>query len=76
MDAAMDLASEVDSVDPSELEALRVSLPNLTSNTPQSSVAVTKWKKFITKAGSTIGPMIKKLIAEIATAEIKRQMGL
>jgi len=76
MDAALELALQVANVDQEEMEALKESLPNLASDTPQSGLAVIRWKKFATKAGGTIGPFILKLIAEIATAAVKRSMGL
>ncbi len=76
MNAAMDAAREVEGTDESELSLLGTSLPELGRDTPQSGVAVIRWKKFLAKAGDTVGPILTKLISEIATSEIKRKMGL
>jgi hypothetical protein len=76
MDAAMDAAREVDGIDESELNLLGTSLHELGRDTPQSDVAIIRWKKFLAKAGGTVGPILTKLISEIATSEIKRKMGL
>jgi hypothetical protein len=76
MNAALELANQVGNVDRAEMEELTESLPNLASDTPQSGLAVVRWKKFIGKAGGTIGPFIQKLITDIATEAVKRSMGL
>jgi hypothetical protein len=76
MDAALELAHQVEGVGSLEMERLEESLPNLAADTPQSGLAVVRWKKFIAQAGSVIGPFIKKLITEIATEAVKRSMGL
>jgi hypothetical protein len=76
MNAALELANQVGKVDRVEMEELTESLPNLASDTPQSGLAVVRWKKFIGKAGGTIGPFIQKLITDIATEAVKRSMGL
>jgi hypothetical protein len=75
MDAALQLARQVPDVDPSEMAGLEESLPNLASDTPESGLAVVRWKKFVAKAGGTIGPFIKRLITEIATEAVKRSIG-
>jgi hypothetical protein len=76
MDAALALASEVSGVDAGEMDKLRESLPNLAADTPQSGLAVTRWKKLLAKSGAEAGPFIRKLLGEIVTSEIKRHMGI
>jgi hypothetical protein len=43
---------------------------------PRTPLAVARFKKLVVKAGSTIGPAISKLLTDIASEAIQKQLGL
>jgi hypothetical protein len=75
IDTALQLAAEVED-DEQELDKLRASIPDLTSDTPATSLAVVRMKKFLFKAKDTVGPALKELITQICTEAVKQQLGM
>jgi hypothetical protein len=75
INTAIELAAEVET-DPRELEKLRDSIGDLTTETPRTPLAVARFKKLVAKAGSAMGPAISKILSDIASEAIQKQLGL
>jgi len=72
--AARDLAGEMEKLDTSEREALSKSLDDLVRETPQTQVAVTRFKKLMTKAGSVAAESFRKILVDVLAETIKKQL--
>lgn len=73
--AAKELADEVEGIDDAEREKAKGSFMALTSDTPQTTVAATRVRKLIAKAGPIIGGGIRDIVVSIATDAAKKTMG-
>jgi len=74
--AAKELADEVEGIDDTEREKAKNSFIALASDTPQTTVAATRVKKLIAKAGPIVGNGIREIVVSIATEAAKKSMGL
>ncbi|HWK65382.1 MAG TPA: DUF2321 domain-containing protein [Rhizobiaceae bacterium] len=74
--AAKDLADEIEDMDEAEREKAKASFIDLASDTPQTAVAATRVKKLIAKAGPIIGNAIREIVVSIATDAAKKTIGL
>ena len=74
-DTAMELAAQVET-DESELAKFRDSLSNLATETPRTPLAVIRARTLLSKAGKVVGPAIGKILTEITTEAIQKQLGL
>ena len=57
--AARELAQELDGLNPEEKELLKESLEDIVRDTPRTSVAVTRFKKLVTKSGNWLQKGLK-----------------
>jgi hypothetical protein len=74
LQAARDLTAEMEKLDSGEREALSKSLDDLVRETPQTPVAVTRFKKLMAKVGSVGAENFKKILVEVATEAVKKQL--
>jgi hypothetical protein len=75
IEAALELAGEIEE-NQVELERLRASISALAADTPATSLAIVRVKKLLFKAKGTLGPALLKMLMDIGTDEVRRQMGL
>jgi hypothetical protein len=76
LDAAKEMADELEGLSAEDRERLKQSLEDLTRDTPKTDTAILKYKMIAKKVGGAAGAMLNKIIAEIATEYVKKQMGL
>lgn len=76
IEAAQELADEIDELTPDEKEKLKNSIPDLTRDTARTELASVRFKKLIAKAAPTLGTAIKDIVVSIATDAAKKSMGL
>lgn len=74
-DAAMELAELVET-DAAELDKLRQSIADLSIETPRTPVAVARMKKLLVKGGKIIGPSLTKILTDIASEAVLKQLGI
>lgn len=74
--AAKDLADEVEGLEGAELTKAKDSFIVLVSDTPQTPVAAARVTKLLQKAGPVIGGGIRDIVVSIATDAAKKMMGL
>lgn len=74
--AAKDLADEIEGIEDAEREKAKESFIDLTSDTPQTTVAAARIKKLMAKAGPAIGSGLREIVVSIATDAAKKSLGL
>lgn len=72
LEAARDLADELDDLTPEEREAIKGSLDDLVTDTPRTALAATRFKKLVSKAGPAVADGFKEMLIEIVTESAKR----
>lgn len=72
LQAARELADELDDLTPEEREALKGSLDDLVADTPRTALAATRFKKLVSKAGPAVADGFKEMLIEIVTESAKR----
>jgi hypothetical protein len=70
--AAQDLASELDNLSAEEKANLQKSLPDIVRDSPQTSVAATRFKKLAAKAGTKSAELIWDLVKDLASETAKK----
>lgn len=72
--AASELADELDDLNSSEKQQLKDSFSDLIQNTPKSVVAETRFKKIIKKAGTEAYQEMKSILIEIVSESVKKSL--
>jgi hypothetical protein len=72
--SARDLLAEVDLLTGEELASLSDSLNDLVRDTPGTPVAVSRFKKFLPKAGREVADAFRSLIVDIASEAVKKSL--
>jgi hypothetical protein len=67
IDAARDLAGELDALTVEERGQLADTLPDLVADTPKTPLAVTRFRKLATKAGGAAAKMLQDIVIKVAT---------
>jgi hypothetical protein len=70
--AAQGLAAEQTGLSPEERETLAKSLPDIIRDTPRTSLAATRFKALVAKAGPTAADSFKKILTEMLTEGAKK----
>ncbi len=70
--ALIDLSAE----SAAEKETLKEDLAAVTTDTPRAKVGALRLKRFISKAASDIGPPLRQIVVDVATAAIKKDLGV
>lgn len=74
LEAAGELADELDELSEEEKEALKKSLPELVKNGPKTVVAETRFKKIIKKAGSEAYEGMKAILIDVVSEAVKKSV--
>jgi len=72
LEAARELAAELESLDDSEKELLAASLDDIVRDTPKTSAAATRFKRLMAKAGGTAAQAFKHILIDIASETAKK----
>ncbi len=70
--AAKELSDEIDNLSPEERELLKKSLDDIVRETPQTTVAATRFKKLIAKAGPVAAEGFKKILLDLISETAKK----
>ena len=76
LSAATSLANEMEELDDGEKSLLRISLPDLLVVTPNTELAIFRFKKLIEKVSPFGREAMLKIVGEVAAAAVKKQLGL
>ena len=70
--AAQKLSDEVDNLNPEERELLKKSLDDIVRDTPETTVAATRFKKIVAKAGKVAAEGFKDILVDIVSETAKK----
>ena len=71
-EAAFELINLSDDLNDTEKEDLKQSIIHLLKDTPKTSIAQVKFKKYVTKAGSEIAKGLKDILIDIVSETVKK----
>lgn len=74
LEAANELADELESLTLEEREQLKNSFPDLLRNTPKSAVAEIRFKKIIKKVGSDAYDGLKTILVDVVSETVKKSL--
>lgn len=74
LEAAKEMALEIDGLNDKEKSILAESLDDLVSETPRSALAVTRVKKLLSKVGVDAYEVLRKLLVDITSEAIRKQL--
>ncbi|ABA90275.2 protein of unknown function DUF2321 [Syntrophotalea carbinolica DSM 2380] len=74
LEAAAELADELDGLTTDEKEKLKSSLPDLVKDGPKTVVAETRFKKIIKKAGADAYEGMKTILVDVVSETVKKSM--
>ena len=74
LEAARELADEFDTLTQEEKEQLKNSFPDLVKNTPKTTVAETRFKKLMKKAGSEAYDGMKSILIDVVSEAVKKSV--
>ena len=74
LEAAREFADELDVLTQEEKEQLKNSFPDLVKNTPKTTVAETRFKKLMKKAGSEAYDGMKSILINVVSEAVKKSM--
>jgi hypothetical protein len=74
LEAAWELADELDELSNEEKEKLKQNLNELIRDTPKTEVAATRVKKILTKIGKESFSAMKSILLELATEAVKKTL--
>lgn len=72
LESARLLADETDSLSPTEREQLKATLDDLVRDTPKTTLATTRFKKFMLKAGKETAQAFRDILVDIASETAKK----
>ena len=70
--AAQELADELENLSLEEREILKKSLDDIVRDSPQTTVAATRFKKIVAKAGKVVAEQLRELLVDIASETAKK----
>jgi len=74
LEAARELADEFDTLTQEEKEQLKNSFPDLVKNTSRTTVAETRFKKLMKKAGSEAYDGMKSILIDVVSEAVKKSV--
>lgn len=74
--AANEYADQLEELSAEDRAALRATFNDLTTDTPRTELAATRFKKFVRRIGPTAGDVLKNLVVNFATEAAKKLTGL
>ena len=72
LQAAKELADEVENLTPEEKESLKLSIDDLVRNPAKEEVASLKFKKLVAKAGGITGDLFQKVLVNLLSETAKK----
>jgi hypothetical protein len=72
LEAAAELAQEDESLTDADKQQLVSTFVDITSENPRTTVAATRFKRIIRKAGKAVGEAVQKTIVEVASETAKK----
>ena len=76
LQAAKEYTDELVELTPDEKVMLKEVLDDLTSDTARTSLAASRFKKFMTKIAPAAGGVLQKIIEAVATEAAKKMIGI
>jgi hypothetical protein len=74
LEAASELADELDGLSQEEKQQLKESFPDLVRNTPKTVVAETRFKKLMKKAGAEAYDGMKSILVDVVSEAVKKSI--
>ncbi len=74
LEAARELADELEKLSAEERQQLKDSFPDLVKNTPKTVVAETRFKKLMKKAGSEAYDGMKSILIDVVSEAVKKSV--
>ena len=74
IEAAKELADELDSISDEEKEILKKSIDDLIRDTPRTEVAAVKFKRIVAKTGAETANLFKEILIEIVSETVKKMI--
>ena len=72
--AAQDLVDDLSNLNPGDRELLRSSLDDMVRETPQATVAATRFKRLVAKAGRPAADAFRDILVDILSEAIKKSI--
>ncbi|MFC1933668.1 DUF2321 domain-containing protein [Chloroflexota bacterium] len=72
--AAQELADELDELTSEERELLKKSIDDIIRDTPQTTVAVNRFKRLVAKAGKPAADAFRDILVDIVSETIKKSI--
>ncbi len=76
MAAAKEYTDELDALTLDEKRSLKGALEDLTSDTPRTPLAASRFGKFMQKVGPVAAGVLQKIVESVATEAAKKMAGL
>ncbi|MEY8351236.1 DUF2321 domain-containing protein [Bacillus cereus] len=76
LEAAKELAQEVEGLTEEERKLLSQSIDEIVKNGPKTVVATTRFKKFASKFGTEMGTAFKEILVDVVSETVKRSLWL
>ena len=72
--AARELSDELDNLSPEERDLLKKSLDDIVRDTPQTTVAVNRFKRIVTKAGKPAADAFRDILIDVLSEAVKKSI--
>lgn len=72
--AAKELADEISNLSPEERALLKKSLDDIVRETPQTTVAVNRFKKLVAKAGKPVADAFRDILVDVLSEAVKKSI--
>ena len=72
--AAHDLANEITEISEDERDILNQSLDELVKDTPQTKVAIVRFKKIVSKAGKEVANAFREILIDIVSEAVRKMI--
>ena len=70
--AAQELADEVENLSPEERDLLKKSIDDIVRETPHATVAVSRFKRLVAKAGPVAADMYREILLPLLSEAVKK----
>jgi hypothetical protein len=74
LQAAKDLADELDELDQADRDKLKASLDDLAKDSPQTEVAASRFKKIMGKVGTQAARMMQSIVTDVLSETAKKML--
>ena len=72
--AAQELSDELENLSPEERDLLKKSIDDIVRETPQATVAVSRFKRLVAKAGPVAADMYREILLPLLSEAIKKSI--